>query len=213
MELVSLNTIIYDLLNIIRAAQVADDEPISERQIEAWVHQYRAFFIKRDIDKGNMPNPDYIQDLDNISLEYDSVKKQYRTSVDIPNGIDFNNQSGITFVGDVYGNQFQLLPEKRVNWQQYNKWSQDETLTYLDNNRIYVYNAKGLSNIFIRGIFENPVEAAEANGQTYSYDSPYPVPLSLVPVIKEEILKKELNIISSAPNDDVNNADHDLSQD
>lgn len=213
MELVSLNTIIYDILNIIRGAQVSDDEPISERQIESWIHEYRAFFLKRDIDKGRLPNPDYIQSINPVALEYDEGIERYRTSIDIPNTIDFNNQIGITFVGDIKGNQIQLLPEKRVNYQQYTKWTQDDTLAYLSSNRVYLYNPKGLSNISIRGIFENPVEAFEAAGLDFDYDTPYPLPATLVPLIKESILQKELNIEWQAPNDNVNNADHDLSQD
>ena len=60
---ITLNTITTDLLNIIRGAQVTQSEPISKRQLEAWVHQYRALLIKQEMDKGKMPNPDYIQTL------------------------------------------------------------------------------------------------------------------------------------------------------
>lgn len=210
MELVSLNALIYDLLNIIRGAKPIDDEPISEAQIESWIHHYRALFLKRDLDKGKIPNPDYIQTINDISLEYDTDKELYRTSVDIPNAIDLNYKSGITFIGDKYGNQLQLIPEKRVNFQQYNKWSQDETLAFLSNSRVYLYNQKGLGEIYIRGIFRNPVEAAEANGETYNYDSTYPIPMSLIPGLKEEILKKELSIIVKTPSDEVNDAIHNL---
>ena len=211
MEFVSLKTLVFDLLNIIRAARPVDDEPISETQIQSWIHQYRAMFLKRDIDKGKMPNPDYIQTIDGISLEYDSVKEMYRTSADVPNTLDLNFKSGITFVGDKFGNQLQLISEKRVNYQKYNKWTQDETLAFLSNSRIYLYNSKGLDEVYIRGIFQNPVEAAEANGDTYNYDTPYPIPMSIIPGLKKDILKNELSIEVQAPSDEVNNADHDLS--
>jgi hypothetical protein len=208
MEFISLKTLVFDLLNIIRGSKPIDDEPISEKQIESWLHQYRAMFLKRDIDKGKMPNPDYVQTIDDISLEYDSTKEMYRSSIDIPNTLDFNHKSGITFVGDKYGNQLQLIPEKRINYQKYNKWTQDDTLAFLSNNRIYLYNSKGLDTFYLRGIFENPIEAAEANGDTYNYDSPYPVPMSMVNGIKKDILKNELGIEWQAPSDEVNNAEH-----
>lgn len=212
MEQVSLKAIIYDLLDIIRGAQVADDEPISERQIETWIHQYRAILLKRDIDKGHMPNPDYIQNIDDISLELDAVTSRYRTDIDIPKGIDFKHNYGLTFVGDALGDQIQILPEKRVNGQQYARWTTNDTLAYINSSRVYLYNEGTLTSVYIRGIFENPVEAAESNGITYNYDSVYPVPMSLIPIIKEEILKKELNIEWQAPSDNTNNADHGLSQ-
>lgn len=208
MEFISLKALIFDLLNIIRGAKPIDDEPISSKEIESWIHQYRAMFLKRDLDKGKMTNPDYIQTIDGISLEYDSVKEMYRSSVDIPNTLDLNYKSGITFIGDKFGNQLQLISEKRVNYQKYNKWTQDETLAFLSNNRIYLYNSKGLDEFYIRGIFQNPIEAAEANGETYNYDSPYPIPMNVIPSLKKEILKNELSIEIQAPSDEINNADH-----
>ena len=212
MEFISLKALIYDLLNMIRGARPIDDEPITERQVEYWIHMYRAFYIKRDLDKGRKPNPDYIQNIDNISLEYYAPKKIYRTVTDVPNTLDLNEKAGISFVGDIYGEQIQLVPEKRVNWQKYTKWSQDETVAYLNSSKLYIYNSKGLRVIQIRGIFENPVEAAQANGLDYDYDSPYPIPISLIPVLKETILQKELMIEIQSPNDEVNDATHDIKQ-
>lgn len=211
MEFTSLKTLIFDLLNIIRAAKPNDDEPISEKQIEFWIHSYRAVYLKRDLDKGKMPNPDYIQSINNISLEYDSAKKEYRSYIDIPNTLDLNNKSGITFIGDVYGNQIQLISEKRVNWQKYNKWTQDDTIAYLSNGRVYIYNSKGLDSFYIRGVFQNPIEASEANGGTYNYDSPYPIPMSIISSLKKDILKNELGIEVQSPSDDINNANHKVS--
>jgi hypothetical protein len=69
MEFVTLNTITTDLLEIVRQAKISRSEPISKRQLEAWVHQYRSLLLKRDLDKGKMPNPDYIQEIPAIELE------------------------------------------------------------------------------------------------------------------------------------------------
>ncbi|GAF98519.1 unnamed protein product, partial [marine sediment metagenome] len=135
----TLRTIIYDLLNIIRGAEVIDDESITEKQVENWINQYRALFIKRDLDKGKPANPDYIQTIDDISLEFDSDMDKYRTSVDLPSTINLNSKSGLTYVGDTYGNQIQLVPESRVNWQQYKRFTQDATLAFLRNKRIYIH--------------------------------------------------------------------------
>ena len=72
-EFVSLRTIINDLLKIIRGSKISQSEPISERQIEGWVHEYRALLIKRDIDKGKMPNPDYIQEINGLALVEEDI--------------------------------------------------------------------------------------------------------------------------------------------
>ncbi len=210
MELISLKSIVFDLLNIIRGARPVDDEPISEKQLESWIHEYRSLLLKRDLDKGKMPNPDYIQTIDNISLEYDSAKELYKSIISIPATLDLNYKSGITFIGDTYGNQIQLISEKRINFQKYNKWSQDETLAFLSNNKLFIYNVKGFNSVYIRGIFQNPAEAVEANGAVYDTTSKYPIPYSLLPTLKQEILKQELGIEAQAPSDDINNTHHNV---
>jgi len=210
MEFVSLGSIIYDILNIIRGAEITDDEPITEKQVEAWVHQYRALLIKRDIDKGKYINPDYVQNIDSISLEYDSTRQLYRTSSDIPETIDFNRQSGITYVGDVYGNRIQLMSETRIPYQKHTRYTQDDTVAFLRGHRVYLSNSHGLSTVSIRGIFQVPPDAAILAGETYTYDSYYPIPINMVTTLKQEILKNELNIEYQVPNDEINNSDHEI---
>ena len=213
MEFISLRAIIYDLLDIIRAAQIADDEPITEKQVESWIHQYRGILIKRDVDKNKTINPDYIQSIDSIPLEYDSTRKMYKTSISIPVTIDFNHKTGLLFIGDVNGNRVQLLPESRVNYQKYNKYTGDDTVGFLKNRVLYLSNSKELDEISIRGIFYIPGEAEIAAGNTYTYDSFYPIPYHLVPTLKQEILKNELGIEYSAPNDNTNDSNHNISSD
>lgn len=215
MEFVSINSITYDLLNIIRGAKITDDEPISERQIEAWIHQYRAKLIKQDIDKGKYINSDYVQEFCNsdgsalrIIPEEQELQTVYRTELQIPKTIDFNYKNGILYVGDVQGNRIQLVPEARVNYQQYNKYTKNHTIAYLKNRYIYLYNHNGLQYIRLRGIFEVPTEIPNMD-----LNSKYPIPLNMVETLKQLILKQELGIIYVAPNDDKNDTDHKVESD
>jgi hypothetical protein len=212
MEFVSLGSIIYDLLNIIRGAQIADDEPITEKQIEAWVHQYRALFIKRDIDKGKMINPSYIQSIDSIPLTLDTTRNLYHTTI-IPSTIDFNYKSGLLYVGDIDGNAVQIIPETRSVFQKYNKYSNDDTVAFLKDNKLYLNNSKGLQSISIRGVFQVPFDISTLNSVSYTYDSYYPIPISILPSLKKEILMNELGIEYNAPNDNTNDSNNNLSSD
>lgn len=215
MEFVSLRAIIYDLLNIIRGGKITDDEIISPRQIEAWIHQYRAILLKRDIDKGKYINPDYIQEYLNsdgtplrIVPEEQETRTVYRTDVQLPKTIDFNYKSGITFIGDVEGNRIQLVPESRVNYQQYNKYTSDDIIAYINNRYIYLHNHNGLQFIKVRGVFEVPTDIPSV-----TLDSKYPIPINMILPLKEMILKQELGIEYAAPNDDVNDTDHKIESD
>lgn len=206
MELISLKSIIYDLLNIVRGANVVDDELVSERQIEAWIHQYRADLIKKELDKKKYPNPAYIQNINNVLLEWDSNKESYRTTIDIPKFIDLNYGYTSTFIGDTLGNQIQLVPESRVQWQKYKRFTQEDPLASINNNRIYIENSAGINKIDIRGIFENPIKAVEANGETPTYDMEYPIPANMVVALKKLILKEQFGIELTSPSDINNDA-------
>jgi len=215
MEFVSLRAIIYDLMNIIRGGNVTDDEPISERQLESWIHQYRAVLLKRDIDKGKNINPDYIQEYENsdgsalsIVPEEQELRTVYRTSVQIPKTIDFNYKSGITFIGDVEGNEIQLVPASRAVWQKHRKYTSKDILAYLKDRYIYLENHNGLQYIRLRGIFELPTEIG-----SFTLDSKYPIPLNMLDPLKQMILKGELGIEYMSPDDDDNNADHGVESD
>ena len=224
MEFVTLRTIVNDLLRIVRSSNITSSETISLRQIEDWVHQYRGVLLKRDLDKGKKPNPDYIQEIGNIrlvpiELVGDDVLDErnttgtviYRTSLEIPKTIDLNFTSGFTYIGTPTGNRIQLIPESRSEWQRYKKYTADDKLCFLRNGYLFVINSDALEFITVRGIFEVPSEVSRfVNPITeqpyFDLDSKYPIPINLIPTLKEMILQKELKIEVSSPTNNTNDA-------
>lgn len=222
---VTLDNIITDLLNIIRGAKISQSETITRRQVEEWVNEYRAILLKQDLDKGKMPNPDYIQEIPGMLLEVvdrsvetdlDSTQYNMRTKLQIPKTIDLNFKSGIMFVGTVDGREIQFVPEGRARWQQYKRFTSRDTIAFLRNRRMYIYGVRPIEAITIRGIFEVPTEVGNfinpnADTVTMGYRDPYPIPASLIPVLKEMILSKELGIMSQAPSDNKNDSSNEVS--
>jgi hypothetical protein len=226
MDFITLRTITNDLLKIVRASHVTNSETISLRQIEDWVHQYRAVLLKRDLDKGKKPNPDYIQTINylrlieveaggvNIVKDRDKSKTYtQRTTLEIPKTIDLNFTSGFTYVGTPLGEEIDLLPEGRAIYQQHKKYTKDARISFLRDGHIYVVNDFPLEYITVRGIFEIPSEVSRFTNPItqqpyFNMDSKYPIPATLVPTLKQMILSEELKIeASSVPdlkNDDLN---------
>lgn len=219
-EFVTLSTIVHDLKNIIRGAQISASEPISDRQIESWVHQYRGRILKQDLDKGKKPNPDYIQTIQALELEeVDEVEdselstdyKTFRTKIQLPSTIDLNFKSGFMYIGTITGQEIQFVPEARARWQQYKKYTNGDRISYLKDGYIYVTNDKELRYITVRGIFEIPPEVSHLSNPNETItdvtaSSPYPIPIDKIPLIKEMILKMELGIEMKAPSDVDNDA-------
>lgn len=208
----TLDTIVTDLLKIVRGSKVSESETISRRQLENWVHQYRALLLARELEKNYHPNPDYIQTLENVTVELytDNDRDLYRTVDPIPKVIDINYDNSFMYVGDENGNEIHFVPQHREIWQDHRRYVSETPTAYLKNNKIYINNWDG-SNIFIRGIFENPMEVARSNYrdtdmEVGDWNSAYPVPNNMVPVMKEMILKQELNITVKAPSDNVNDS-------
>lgn len=223
----TLNTITTDLLNIIRNFDVSRSETISKRQLEMWVHQHRAILIKQDIDKGKMPNPDYIQSIPALQLQIvdasadsdiDSNSYLLSTELEIPKTIDFNFKSGFTYIGTIEGDEIQFIPEGRTKWQQYKKYTKNDNLAFLRNNKIYLIYPKPIQQITIKGIFEVPTEVMNlVNPHTTAtdggWDDQYPIPINMLPTLKEMILKKELGIGVSALSDNKNDSANFVSSD
>ena len=216
---VTIDTLIKDLLFIIRGSKVSQSETITWNQIEAWIHQYRGILIKQDLDKGKVPNPDYIQEIPVVKLVKtdrvgdfsieESDRFTYRTEIQIPKSIDLNFRSGITFVGTLDGCEIQFSPRNRAYWKKFRKYTNRDAMAYLRNGYIYLETPYALSYISIRGIFEVPTEINNlinplTNLPLASYDDVYPIPINMIPILKEMILKKEANIIVNSASDDKN---------
>lgn len=182
----TLNTLTEDLLRIIRSSTISASENISRRQVENWIHQYRAFLLKQEINKGRYANPDYIQEIpflsmEQVSLEGNGVQLGFdytfdfplqegerltgdnyllRTKLTVPKTIDTNYKYGITFIGLVDGTEIQLTPEHRSRWNKYKRYGKNATIAYKKiDGRIYLTNEDPtIEYISIRGIFENPAE-------------------------------------------------------
>lgn len=224
MQFVTLNTIVADLLNIIRNSNIADTEDISKRRLEDKIHQVRALLLKRDLDKGKKPNPDYIQEIPQLRLIGVDIAGEdltslglpaevfiYKTEYEVPKTLDLNYNSGFTYVGTAAGDEIQFIPEGRSRWQRYKKYTPYDKLAFLRNGYLYVINSKALQYITIRGIFEVPSEVGRfinpTTGQPYfGYDSKYPIPINMLPDLKNLVIQSEFKVELSTPTDTTNDS-------
>lgn len=210
MKLNTLNTIIDDILLELRNSSVAESEHISRIQIEQWIANYRAVLIKQDIDKGRDINPMYIQTMPCIHLDkVDTVagKIEYKSNIELPKLIDFHFRTGLVYVKDMYGNLIQLGHETKMKYQRYRKYTCSDCIAYIKNNRLYIEGSDNQPEWVEIGIIaENPADLNEC----FDPDSEYPVPAHMIPVIKDMIFSKELNIMHQMPSDETNNSRDDM---
>jgi len=219
-EFVSLAAIIQDLLWLIRGSEVTQSESISWRQIENWIHQYRATMIKRDLDKNKYPNPDYIQEIQALKMIVvnradDSTiptgKLLLKSELQLPKTIDFNYSQGFTYIGTLDGKELQLVPQSRVKWQKEKEYTSTQPLVFYKNRHLYIENDFVIEYLSVRGIFEVPNEVGNfVNPYTlqpeFTIDSAYPIPITMLPGLKDLILQKELNVMVKTTTDTENDS-------
>lgn len=206
----SLNNIIDDILLIVRNNNLSESEHLSRIQIEMWIAQYRSILIRQDLDKGRDINPMYIQTMPCIHLDkVDTVagKIEYKSNIELPKLIDFHFRTGLVYVKDMYGNLIQLGHETKMKYQRYRKYTCGDYIAYIKNNRLYIEGSDNqLEWVEIGIIAENPADLNEC----FDPDSPYPAPAHMIPVIKDMIFTKELNIMHQMPSDETNNSRDDM---
>jgi hypothetical protein len=210
-KLGNINTIIDDIMLILRNHSISESDSVSRIQIEQWIHHYRAMLIKQDIDRGRDINQSYVQSIDGMELdivayggdEIESSTPMLVTKDKLPTTIDFHYKSGISMISDLMGNEIQLMTEKRSHMQKYRKYTYYNYSAYLKGNRIYINGPGDISSINVSGIFENPTEVPGYNPMT----DQYPVPFNMVPVIKELIFTKEFKL--NVPTDKTNDSNDD----
>lgn len=207
----SLNTIIDDILLIVRDNNISESENLSRVQIEQWIHQYRAYLIKQDLDKGRDINPEYIQTIGPLHIS--KVSRcgvpngfNYISDEELPKFIDLHFGSGLVAVKDMYGNLIQVGTETKAKYQTSRKYTCNDYIAYIKNNHLYLSGPGFLEYVEIDGILEDPTKA----GDCYDYDSAYPMPADKIPTLKNLIFSKELNFMLSVPTDTTNNSTNDV---
>ena len=213
MKFNSLNTIIDDILLLLRNNNISESENISRVQIELWIHQYRALLIKQDLDKGRDINPDYLQSIGPMHISKVSNCAggyNYISDDELPKFIDLHYGTGLSSVKDMSGNLIQLGTETKAKYQTSRKYTCGDYIAYQKNKHLYILGPEHLEYVAVEGILEDPTQAGKCFDRD---DTPYPIPANMIPTIKDMIIKKEFNLLLTVPTDTTNNSTNDVNKD
>lgn len=216
--MVTIFHIVDDLMNIIRGSNISQSEPISKYQVIDMVNYYRALYAKRELDKKSTNiSQSFIQNIPSLELtehNYSATNDVYTdyytmsTVADIPELVNSKSGNAVTYVGTIDGREIQLVSKQRSKYQKYIKYAQNEPLVYLESNKVRVVNDTLFKYITLDGVFDNPLDVMVLNNED-STTTEYPVPASLIPQIKSDVLR-ELGVMAQAPTDDANDSDHNV---
>lgn len=209
----SLNAIIDDILLQYRNSEISESEDLSRLQIEQWVHNYRAKLLREELDKGYDINEEFVQrigplHLSPLNCKYKPCECTRRSDEELPSFITLHHGTGLLWIKDLNGNLIQLGDETKAKLQRERKYTCGDYIAWQDGKYLMLDGPCNLEYVWVGGIFEDPTDA----GDCFDADNEkYPMPAHLIPVIKDLIFTKELNIMIQMPSDKTNNSQNDVS--
>ena len=216
------NEIAYNILNLVRGGRSSHDEHISIDQIKFNIKHYRAMLIRRDFARNGLITRHLEQDLGCLELEKVDASKccnlpstcpVYRTKENIPRTVRFNFKEAITYTGDITGlGRIPMIEPYEVQLIPFDTYTSSNPKTYMIEDKLYLYNPKGMDVINVRGIFEDPEEVQKfktCDGPCYDDNFVFPMPMDMVSSISAGLINGELKLLAGSFSDDENDRQQD----
>lgn len=226
---------LYSELLLEIAPSVSDDNAVDERLLKAFIHRTRALFVRNELNKSHRTvDASLIQDLGLVELEAvdDFVPsgltnishKVLRTVNTIPRALELHTKQAFTYVGPLSQTSkgFKMVDIANVPYVGKGKFNRTFMYAFIMNDRIYIIGDcnnpafKGLKYINVKGVFENPEDAAKFyrpdGTPCYSDSEEYPLPAYMWLYIKRSILETDLRQFYVPIEDPVNNANNDVNK-
>jgi len=230
----TLDELYYELwLDI--SPSISDDTVLDERLLKHFIHKVRALFARNEMNKSHRTvDAALIQDLGLVEVEpvssitgidLGNINHTILASkLTIPRAIELYNKPSFVYIGslDQIDKPFKFVDISSVPFVGKGKFNRTFMFAFLMNDKMYIigdcHNTafKGLKYINIKGVFENPEEAAKFNRPDgtpcYSDSESYPLPAYMWNYIKKEVLQSDLRQFYVPLEDVRNNSNNDITR-
>lgn len=173
----TLNKWAYDILNEINPLLV-DDEEVNLRQVKDWILDYRAEFLKNNLNSYRQIESNISQTIPELQLDFELTSvngdKVFKTTKRIPNIIMMQSGPAIVRVGpkDLGVPSWKVFSDlKAVSFAGNGRFNKYQVFAYLQNDFLYIKTKDpsfplGIDNqISITAVFENPKDLSEFNDE------------------------------------------------
>jgi len=213
MKTVSLNELVYELLEL-RRANTKTTDPLDERLVIDWIQSTRAMLLKQKFSQPfSFVDDHYVQHLGEISmtrvlsstsigLSGDEEKYVYRTIIAIPKPIKTKDGCGLfTRIGpaDMLSDGFQITTYKKAFVSGNGKFNRNTVFAFVLGDYVYLYSRSGyhfgIPTITISGVFQDPIAAARIANPSWTYDDDYPINKELIDRLKSIIVSSKFPLV------------------
>jgi len=203
----TLNEIAYNIKNVISGGVASDDSDVSLRQIKFMVHYHRANLLMKYTDNGRKAS--------NASFQVDAIPASLNGAA-LKDVLGFNNNRAIRSIAfkDDTSAEASYTPLAIV--QHHDRMfvnnsrfvlNTEKKIATLSDRKLYIWEGDSIvssGNLEINAIFSNPTEVS-----SYVDDdaTQYPIPEELIPMVVQNVLQAEFNIMlainAKGPNNQV----------
>jgi hypothetical protein len=203
----TLNEIAYNIKNVISGGVASDDSDVSLRQIKFMVHYHRANLLMKYTDNGRKAS--------NASFQVDVISASSNGTT-LKDVLGFNNNRAIRSIAfkDDTSTEASYSPLAIV--QHHDRMfvnnsrfilNTEKKIATLSDRKLYIWEGEstvGSGSLEVNAIFSNPTEVS-----SYTDDdtAQYPIPEELIPLVVQNVLQAEFNIMlglnSKGPNNQV----------
>jgi len=212
----SLNQLVFELLEL-RRAKLKTTDTVDRRLVIDWIQSQRARLLKQGFAKPFVGiDENLVQDLGSLALtqvasnDLSIVDYDYmlRTSAEIPATIDRAGGIG-TFTRIGPPNKL-TVNYKVVTYEQAlvsgnGHFNKDMVYAFVLGDYVYLISKSGyhLTNTYvhIRGVFQDPIQAARIPDATWDYDDDYPINKSMIDQLKTLIVQEKFGLTLVQPDD------------
>ena len=211
MKLVTLRSVVDDILLMIRNNNVSESEDFSRAHIASWVLAWKAAILKKkhdyatqngqeeDTDDDILQTVGPVELIDEKPLD-DTCLYRKRSKEKIPELVGSSDCS-IIGVKDQQGYPIQKMDEQRRYFHFFRKYTFGDLGWWYENDYLYLQGLTDLNRlkyVWVDGLFTD----ADTDGDEDSIK----IPGWMIPDIKTYIIKTELGFILNMPSDDDNNS-------
>lgn len=219
----SINELAFELIEL-RRAYIKSTDPLDKRMVIDWIQSQRARLLKQKFDQPFASVDDhYVQSLgavamekvlsNEISPEVEDFNYMYRTAIDIPRTVESRNFPGGTFTrigpADRLSTKFTLVTAERALYSGNGKFNRNMIYAFVLGDRVYITSKSGahftVGYLDIRGVFQDPIQAARIFVPTWDYDDDYPINKEIIDQLKVLIINEKFGLTLVQPGDKTDN--------
>lgn len=217
----TLDSIAYNIFETVRA-NIKDDDALDIRLIKDWINNYRAKFIKQQLDK--MPydiNESFIQttvltmSTVDLNTTYETGKKILKSTTELTMPMYWiNNTPVFKRVGPVddSSRKYDVLSQERTLTIGSGRFNKNMIAAKYASGYLWVVSnnpvVKGIRKVSVSGVFQDPTQISGFEDDT----TRYPVDRKLRDLIEQSILRDKFSINLINLEDKENDATHKLEQ-